>query len=93
MARRRMITPSFWTDDKTLELEIGARLLFIGMWNFADDDGLIANKPKQIKAQIYPADSITHEQLTEWLMSIHDQGLILFGNQGELIKIKGWSIY
>ena len=93
MARRRMITPSFWTDDKILELEIGARLLFIGMWNFADDDGLIANKPKQIKAQIYPADSITHEQLTEWLMSIHEQGLILFGNQGELIKIKGWSIY
>ena len=93
MARRRMITPSFWTDDKILELEIGARLLFIGMWNFADDDGIIVNKPKQIKAQIYPADNITHEQITEWLMSIHEQGLILFGNKCTLIKIKGWSIY
>ena len=93
MARRRMITPSFWTDDSVLELDLEARLLFIGMWNFADDDGIIANKPKQLKAQIYPGDNYTHEQISEWLMSIHEQKLILFGNEGQLIKIKGWSTY
>ena len=93
MARRRMITPSFWTDDSVLELDVEARLLFIGMWNFADDDGIIANKPKQLKAQIYPGDNYTHEQISEWLMSIHEQKLILFGNEGQLIKIKGWSTY
>ena len=88
-----MITPSFWTDDAIIELEIGARLLFIGMWNFSDDEGIIPNKPKQIKAQIYPADNINHEQINEWLMSIHEHGLILFNKDRSLIRIKGWLTY
>ena len=93
MARKRMIDPCFWSDDKIIELSLSARLLFIGMWNFADDNGVIPNRPKQLKAQIFPADSITHEQINEELMSIHGIGLILFGNEGGLIKIKGWSDY
>ena len=93
MARKRMIDPKFWTDDKCIELNSDGKLLFIGMWNFADDSGLLPNKPKQIKAQIFPASSITHEQISELIMSIHGLGLILFGNNGEMIKIKGWSNY
>ena len=91
MARKRMISPEFWTDDKVIELSIQERLLFIAMWNFADDEGLIANKPKQMKAQIFPIDDITHGAISEMLMSIHNVGLIQFGNDNTLIKIKNWT--
>jgi hypothetical protein len=93
MARKRMIDPNFWSDDKIIELEPMQRLLFIGMWNFSDDSGVLKNSPKQLKAQIFPADNITPGKITEWLMNIHGIGLILFNEDKTLIQIKGWSNY
>lgn len=93
MARKRMVSPEFWTDDKIIDLTITERLLFIGMWNFADDEGIITNKPKQIKAQIFPIDDITHESISEMLMNLQATGLIHFGNDNSLIKIKNWTRY
>jgi len=76
MARIRTIKPEFWTDEKVIECSLNARLLFIGIWNFADDYGNIQNSPKQIKLKILPSDSIdiiplikelaTHGLLTEY---------------------------
>jgi hypothetical protein len=39
MARIRTIKPEFWTDEKVVECSFEARLMFIGMFNFADDKG------------------------------------------------------
>ena len=39
MARIRTVKPDIWTDEKFVELSPLARLLFIGLWNFADDEG------------------------------------------------------
>ena len=93
MARKRMIDPGYWSDDKIIELEPIQRLLFIGMWNFADDEGVVKNSPKQLKAQIFPADVITGEEMTLWIDKLHDLGLILYNKDKTLIKIKGWSDY
>src|SRR4030067_422184 len=38
-----------------------ARLLFIGLWNFADDYGNLERSSKQIKIRIFPADAIDIE--------------------------------
>ena len=91
--RKRMISPEFYSDDKILELEIPQRLLFIGMWNFSDDSGVIKYSSKQIKAQIFPADSITPGVISEWVVRLHELGLILFNKDRTLIKIKGWTNY
>jgi hypothetical protein len=56
MARIRTIKPTFWTDDKVTSVCRDARLLFVGIWNFAGDDGLIEDKPRQIKMQVFPGD-------------------------------------
>lgn len=56
MSRIRSIKPDFWTDEKIVELDPFARLLFIGLWNFADDEGRMVCSPKRIKMQILPAD-------------------------------------
>jgi hypothetical protein len=63
MARIRSIKPDFWTDEKVVELSAFARLLFIGLWNFADDEGRMQYSPKKIKMQIFPADSLDISEL------------------------------
>ncbi len=73
MARIRSIKPEFWTDEKVVELSPFARLLFIGMWNFCDDEGRMVYSPKRIKMQVFPADSI---DLTELLEEIRKSKLV-----------------
>ena len=51
-----MIKPEFFTDEKVINLPIPARLLFIGMWNHADDEGIFKDSPIQLKVQVFPAD-------------------------------------
>ena len=68
MARIRNIKPDFWTDEKLVELETWERLLFIGLWNFADDEGFMPYSPKRIKMQIFPGDSL---EVSRILCTLH----------------------
>ena len=70
MARIRTIKPDFWTDEKVVELSAFARLLFIGLWNFADDEGRMECSPKRIKMQILPADSAEVPRLLEEIRAL-----------------------
>lgn len=54
MARIRTIKPEFWTDEKIVLLPFEARLLFIALWNFADDEGYLVYSPERLKMQIFP---------------------------------------
>lgn len=56
MARIRSVKPEFWTDEDVTDASRDARLLFIGLWNIADDAGRLWDKPRQIKAQVLPTD-------------------------------------
>lgn len=58
MARIRTIKPDFWTDEKIVELSDTASLLFIGLWNFADDSGRMEYSPVRIKLQILPTRDV-----------------------------------
>lgn len=69
MARIRTIKPDFWTDESLTECSLSARLLFIGMWNFSDDNGNIQRSAKQLKMKIFPADAIDCEPLVQELMT------------------------
>ena len=88
-----MIDPGYWSDDKVIELNPEQRLLFIGMWNFADDSGVLKNSPKQLKAQIFPADLLVEDTIEKWLNGLYKIGLILLNKDKSLIKIKGWTNY
>lgn len=69
MTRIRTIKPEFWTDEKVVELTAFARLLFIGLWNFCDDEGRMVYSPRRIKMQIFPADALDIEALFSELTS------------------------
>ncbi|BBS32788.1 TPA: hypothetical protein QH575_004817 [Enterobacter kobei] len=90
MARIRTIKPEFWTDEKIVECSFEARLMFIGMFNFADDKGNLVRSPKRIKMQIFPADMIDCEPL---IKELRVAGLISeYSVSGvEYIHIDGFS--
>ena len=63
MARARNIKPGFFHNADLVELPIETRMLFIGLWTIADRDGRLPDRPKQIKMEIYPADSLDIEAM------------------------------
>jgi len=56
--RIRTIKPDFWMDETIGELSIPARLMFIALLNYADDDGNFKVSIKQIKVHTFPYDDI-----------------------------------
>jgi len=58
VARSRNIKPGFFTNEQLVELSFETRLLFIGLWTLADRDGRLEDRPKKIKMELFPADSV-----------------------------------
>jgi len=76
MSRIRTIKPDFWMDEKIGALCPEARLLFIGLWNIADDEGRTRGSPAFIKGQLMPYDVGTEvSAVAHWLGTIEHQGL------------------
>ena len=53
---RRMIDSKLWFNEKVAALPDAGRLLFIGIFSNADDDGRLGASPKYLKATIFPYD-------------------------------------
>ena len=81
MARIRTIKPEFHSDEKIMSLSRDARLLFIGMWNFADDQGVLRDSAPEIKARIFPGDNDTN--VPAWLEELVAAALVIkYGHDG-----------
>lgn len=74
MARARNIKPGFFLNDKLAECDISTRLLFIGLWCIADREGRLKDRPKRIKAEVFPYDDIDVEPL---LGQLQENGFII----------------
>lgn len=73
MARARSIKPGFFRNADLVELPMEARLLFVGLWTLADREGRLEDRPKQIKMEIFPADSVDCDAL---LMQLASTGMV-----------------
>ena len=95
MARKRMIDPKFWSDDRMMELTPRHRLLFIGIWNFSDDSGIHKNNNTVLKAEIFPCDDISINEVGELKQGLVDAGLIIEfeDKDNKLFYVKNWNIY
>jgi len=61
-----MIDPEFWTDEEVGGWPEIAQLFYIGLWNFADDEGRLKAHPKLLKAEIFPyKDNVDIEKIKE----------------------------
>ena len=57
MPRKRMIDPEFWSDEEIGRWTHQARLFYIGLWTFSDDEGRFKANDALLKANIFPYDT------------------------------------
>lgn len=89
--RIRSIKPEFWTDSVIVQLPYEARLLFIGLWNTADDHGWIEDEPDRIKLQILPVDSVDIEATLDLLVATNLLERRLFEDGSAWFYIRNWK--
>lgn len=86
MARNRMIKPEFWEDSKIALLSDKAKLLFIALWNFADDEGFLENNANWIAVKCFPYEkNVKIEKILAELFKIG----VIFEKNG-IIQIKNF---
>ena len=52
--RARNIKPGFFLNEELADVGSFAQLLFIGLWQLADREGKLEDRPRRIKAEIFP---------------------------------------
>ncbi len=93
MARIRSIKPEFWTSEQVVSCTLTARLLFIGIWTFCDDNGIHPASVTRLKLQIFPADAISSADLQSLINELIRAGLLteyLVGND-HYWQVTGWA--
>lgn len=59
MPRIRTLKPQFWDSPDTAKADLAPRLLFMAMWNWADDAGRGTANLKELEAFAFPYDDVT----------------------------------
>lgn len=97
MARIRTIKPEYWSSEQIVECSRDARLLFIGLWNFANDFGVHKNSPKTIRSRVFPGDDdITADvvrRLIDELVRNDLVGIFVGPDGAEYIHILTWDVH
>ena len=92
-----MIHPDIWTDEKFLSLKNDeARLLFIGMMNFANDEGIFKDKIISIKAQVLPLSTTKLGLIEDYISNMLELRLLEKGHDidgTKLLRFKNWHTY
>jgi hypothetical protein len=91
MARARNIKPGLFSNELLGEADPMISLAFIGMWTIADKEGRIEDRPKKIRAQLFPYRSdVDMDMILDWLK---DNAFITRyqSKHGPIIAIVNWS--
>jgi hypothetical protein len=72
--RIRSIKPEFWKSERMAGLSRDARLLFIGLWNLADDWGRFRAHPSLIRGELFAYDD--DADVAAWLQTLVDVGVV-----------------
>lgn len=76
MARRRMIDPNFWQSEDVAKLSVRQRLLLIGLFSNADDEGKLRGNPAFIRSITFPYEDFTLSEISGDLDKIESIGSI-----------------
>lgn len=92
MARMRTIKPEFWSSPQVVDCSRDARLLFIGLWNFCDDAGVIPLNLRAIKMRIFPGDDLDSTSIRRYIDELSSSDLLhLYEFEGqEYVQVTGW---
>jgi hypothetical protein len=90
-----MVKHDLWTTEKILSTTPVARLLYFAMWNFCDDAGIHPAAYMQLKAEVFPADNFTIDDIRRLIKELIDNRLLSeYAVEGELYWIvNNWRYY
>lgn len=95
MARIRSIKPEFFTSLTIADLPLSARLTFIGLWTYVDDNGVGPADPRLIRAAIWPLEEAPDilQRTREDLQRLQEARLItLYEASGRpLVAVNSWT--
>lgn len=93
MARIRTVKPEFFRSLTVAGLSLGARLTFVGLWTYVDDEGIGLDNLSLIKAEVWPLDRRHNErQVGAWMTELAEAGLIVrYEADGKrLVQVRSW---
>jgi hypothetical protein len=79
MARIRSIRPEFWKSEAIACHDMFTRLVFIGLWNYVDDNGVGIDNWRLVAAELFPLEedfATVSRNLRDSLASLADAGRI-----------------
>ncbi len=93
MSRDRTLPSDFWTWEAVIDCSMTARLLFLGLWNFADDHGVQPLRPRTIRMQVFPGDPIDENAVRALIDELVARGLVrTFTVEGqEYLSVIHWE--
>lgn len=78
MARRRYISPQFWESPTATRVGPGARLLLIGCWTLADDEGILHWDPTHLRELLFSHDpEVTDHYVSTWMNELIDTDAVV----------------
>lgn len=93
---KRMINTSIWRSKQVSNLSIEARLLFVGLITFGDDDGRLNGDPALLRSMVFSRDEkVTVTDVAKWLEEIVTLGLVLkyAANGDDYLVHPHWGTY
>ncbi len=93
MARDRILPSDLWTWEAVIDCAMMTRLLFIGLWNFADDFGVQPLRPRTIRMQVFPGDTIENDSVRAMIDELAARKLVrVYEVEGqEYLEIVDWA--
>lgn len=94
MARKRMIDPAIWGSEDFSKLSLLAKLVFIGLFSNADDEGRGRGKAAYVKSTVFPYDDeLTTIKIDEALDEIANKMSITFYmyDENEYYILDNWN--
>jgi hypothetical protein len=96
VARIRSVHPDICGSDTMATLPAELERTFVRLWTHCDDEGRCEDRPRIIKAGIYPVhDEMTWQRIDAELTELHNAGLIVrYEASGKrYIAVKSWHEY
>ena len=79
MARKRMIDPNIWQSEDFSKLSTLGKLVFIGLFSLADDEGRGRSNPVYLKSTLFPyEESIRSSDIDKTLSEISSNMSVIF---------------
>lgn len=85
MARKRMISPTIWEDPGFNKRSRDARLLFIGMFSNADDQGYLRGDAGSLKRLVFGFDELDIKEVQKLIDDLKElRSLHFYQDNGEM---------